>query len=111
MTVSERKEDNILLDKLLRILTEKMERPEFPPGGVPVKVAAAVYGKAPCFIHEGIRAGWLPIGHMKPGEQKDNFYISPLKLWQDTGFAYNGQSVEEIEKWKKEMKEGGIKHD
>lgn len=105
MTVQERKEQNILLDKLFRALTEKMERPEFPPGGVPVKVAAAVYGKAPCFIHEGIRAGWLPIGHMKPGEQKDNFYISPLKLWEDTGFAYTGQSVEEIERMKKDMTE------
>lgn len=105
MTVTERKEENMMLDKLLRALTEKIERPEFPPGGVPVKVAAAVYGKAPYFVQEGIRAGWLPIGHMKPGEQKDNFYISPLKLWQDTGFEYKGQSVEEIEQWKKEMKE------
>lgn len=40
MTVTERKEENMMLDKLLRALTEKIERPEFPPGGVPVKVAA-----------------------------------------------------------------------
>lgn len=104
MTVTERKEENQLLEKLLRLLSEKNEQPDFMPGGVPVKVAAAVYGKAPCFIHEGIRAGWLPIGHVKPGEQKDNFYISPLKLWKDTGFIYMGQSVEEIEKRKKELK-------
>lgn len=101
MTVAERKEENALLDKLLKILAIRPETPEFAPGGVPVKVAAAVYGKAPYFIHEGIRAGWLPIGHVKPGDQKDNFYISPLKLWQDTGFIYKGQSVEEIEAMKR----------
>lgn len=105
MTVSERKEENQAMDKLIRILTDKFERPEFAPGGVPVKVAAAVYGKAPCFIHEGIRAGWLPIGHCKPGDQKDNFYISPKKLWEDTGFVYTGQSLEEIERQKKERKQ------
>lgn len=100
-SVQQRKTDNLLMEKLLRTLTEKMARPEFKPGGVPVKVAAAVYGKAPCYIHEGIRAGWLPIGHVKPGDQRDNFYISPLKLWEDTGFAYTGQTVKEIEQWKK----------
>ena len=57
MTVAERKEENALLDKLLKILAIRPETPEFAPGGVPVKVAAAVYGKAPYFIHEGIRAG------------------------------------------------------
>lgn len=97
MEVAERKEENRQVDKLMRLLTKRLEQPEFLPGGVPVKVAAAVYGKAPYFIHEGIRAGWLPIGHCKPGEQKDNFYISPKKLWEDTGFIYTGQSVEEIE--------------
>lgn len=97
MTVQERKEEDQMLEKLIRMMEERMQIPEFMPGGVPVRVAAAVYGKAPCYIHEGIRAGWLPIGHMKPGEQKDNFYISPLKLWQDTGFVYRGQTVQEIE--------------
>ena len=100
MTVTERKTENEVLEKLLRLLEEKMDRPEFLPGGVPVKIAAAVYGKAPCFVQEGIRAGWLPIGHMKPGEARDNFYISPLKLWQDTGFLYTGQTVEEVEAMK-----------
>ena len=97
MEVAERKEENRQVDKLMRLLIERLEQPKFLPGGVPVKVAAAVYGKAPYFIHEGIRAGWLPIGHCKPGEQKDNFYISPKKLWEDTGFIYTGQSVKEVE--------------
>ena len=97
MEVNERKEENQQINKLVRLLAERVEIPAFIPGGVPVRVAAAVYGKAPYFVHEGLRAGWLPIGHCKPGEQKDNFYISPKKLWEDTGFIYTGQSVEEIE--------------
>lgn len=101
MEVEERKEENRQMNKLVRILTERLEQPEFLPGGVPVRVAAAVYGKAPYFIHEGIRAGWLPIGHCKPGEQKDSFYISPKRLWEDTGFIYTGQTVEEVEQCKK----------
>lgn len=101
MEVAERKEENQLIDKLVRNLSTRIETPVFMPGGVPVRVAAAVYGKAPYFIHEGIRAGWLPIGHCKPGEQKDSFYISPKKLWEDTGFIYTGQTVEEVEQCKK----------
>lgn len=97
MTTEERRQENQLMDKLIRTLAGRIERPDFLPGGVPVRVAAAVYGKAPCFVQEGIRAGWLPIGHIKPGDQRDNFYISPLKLWEDTGFVYTGQTVEEIE--------------
>ena len=105
MTVAERKEESNLVDKLLRMLTEHTLRPEFPPGGVPVAVAAEVYGKAATYVQEGIRAGWLPIGHMKPGEQRDNFYISPLKLWEDTGFLYTGQTVAEIRALKQRLRE------
>lgn len=104
ITVSERKDENIVIEKLFRMLVDKMEHPEFPPGGVPVKIAASVYGKAPCFVQEGIRAGWLPIGHMKPGDQKDNFYVSPKKLWEDTGFVYTGQSLDEVDTWRRSVR-------
>ena len=30
--------------------------------GVPVRVAAKVYGKDPSWVRAGIVAGWLPIG-------------------------------------------------
>lgn len=101
--VEKMNEENQLLEKLLRNLAKK-DVPEFFPGGVPVRIAAAVYGKHSCFVQEGIRAGWLPIGHMKPGNQRDSFYISPRKLWEDTGFIYTGQTVEEIEQQKKEIR-------
>lgn len=100
MTVGERKEESNILEKISRMMNASMIVPEFMPGGVPVRVAAAIYGKAPSFIHEGIRAGWLPIGHMMPGDQRDGFYVSPYKLWQDTGFVYTGQTVEEINRMK-----------
>lgn len=98
--VSEIRDENRQLEKLVRLFND-IRTPQFLPGGVPLSVAAAVYGKDHCFIREGIRAGWLPIGHCKPGEQRDNFYISPYKLWQDTGFVYTGQKPEEIYETKK----------
>lgn len=67
---------------------------DFPPGGVPVRVAAAVYGKPAGFVVDGIRQGWLPVGHARPGGT--DVYISPRKLWEDTGFLYQGQTPEEI---------------
>ena len=73
-------------------------------GSVPVKVAARVYGKDPCWVRAGIISGWLPIGHATRGgreitsiHQMDsrygriNYYISPQKLFEDTGFEWNGE--------------------
>lgn len=79
-----------------------VQPPQFPPGGVPIEIAAEVYGKAPTYIHEGLRAGWLPIGYAKEGRARVNYYVSPFKLWLDTGFVYQGQTLEEV----KEMRKG-----
>lgn len=95
------KEENETLEKLARMI-ENITVPKFLPGGVPIAVASAVYGKDAFFVREGIRSGWLPIGHCMPGNQRDNFYISPYKLWQDTGFVYTGQRPEEIQAMRKE---------
>ena len=37
MTVTERKDENVVVEKLFRMLVDKMERPEFPPGGVSLR--------------------------------------------------------------------------
>ena len=71
----------------------------FPQGSVPVAVAARVYGKDPTWVRAGIIAGWLPIGVATvakqkasgSGRQRTNFYISPLKLYQDTGYIWKGE--------------------
>lgn len=68
---------------------------------VPIAIAAKVYGKDPSWVRAGIIAGWLPIGHATRNgllvtdiSQMDsrlgriNYYISPMKLYQDTGFKW-----------------------
>ncbi len=73
---------------------------------VPVAIAAKVYGKDPSWIRAGIISGWLPIGiATRDGEQitdikqmdskfgRINYYISPKKLEEETGFKW----VEQVE--------------
>ena len=77
-------------------------------GSVPVRVAARVYGKDPCWVRAGIIAGWLPIGTAtRNGEQitnvneisskkgRINFYISPKKLYEETGYMWEGKDYDE----------------
>lgn len=79
----------------------------FPEGSVPVTVAARVYGKDASWIRAGIISGWLPIGKAtRNGEQvthmdevgiqqgRINFYISPKRLWEETGYVWKGGKTE-----------------
>ena len=74
---------------------------EFADGSVPVAVAARIYGKDASWIRAGIIAGWLPIGkatrngklitdieEMNSKFGRINFYISPKKLYEDTGYIW-----------------------
>lgn len=77
----------------------------FKEGHVPVSVAAKVYGKDPCWVRAGLIAGWLPIGFAtRNGEvvtdiqdinhrHRINYYISPQKLYEHTGYVYKGEAV------------------
>lgn len=73
-------------------------------GSVPVLVAARVYGKDPAWIRAGIISGWLPIGTATRGGKlirnvneidskkgRINYYISPYKLFKETGFEWKGE--------------------
>lgn len=73
-------------------------------GSVPIKIAAHVYQKDPSWIRAGIIAGWLPIGiATRNGQQitnvndidsrkgRINYYISPEKLYKETGFLWKGE--------------------
>lgn len=77
---------------------------EFEKGSVPVAVAARVYGKDVTWVRAGIVSGWLPIGkatrdgklvtkvediNMRYG--RINFYISPKRLYEETGFLWKGE--------------------
>ena len=74
---------------------------------VPVAVAAKIYGKDPCWVRAGIISGWLPIGHATRSGRlvtsvddidsklgRINYYISPAKLYQDTGYMWKGEKSE-----------------
>ena len=73
-------------------------------GSVPVRVAARVYGKDPCWIRAGLISGWLPIGYatrngklvtrieeMNSRFGRINYYISPIRLQQETGYFWKGE--------------------
>ena len=75
--------------------------------GVPIAVAAKVYGKDPCWVRAGIIEGWLPIGvATRKGKQvtnlqdmdsrkgRINYYISPKRLQEETGYEWNGRNKE-----------------
>ena len=81
-----------------------MNEQEFPQGSVPVAVAARVYGKDASWVRAGIVSGWLPIGKATLSgklvttiEEIDsrygriNFYISPKRLYEETGFLWKGE--------------------
>ena len=77
---------------------------EFATGSVPVSVAARVFGKDASWVRAGIVAGWLPIGTATRNGQlvtniedinskfgRINFYISPKKLCDMTGYVWKGE--------------------
>ena len=76
----------------------------FATRSVPVSVTAKVYGKDASWVRAGIIAGWLPIGkatrngklitdikEMNSKYGRINFYISPKKLYEDTGYIWKGE--------------------
>lgn len=66
--------------------------PKFTGESVPVEVAARVMKKDQQFIRQGIILGLLKIGvaFKKEGSSKYDYYISPMKFWQETGYIYKG---------------------
>jgi len=76
---------------------------EFGTGSVPVAVAAKVFGKDAYWVRAGIIEGWLPIGTaIRDGKEvtsikemdskygRINYYISPKKLYEETGYVWKG---------------------
>ena len=81
-----------------------MQEDEFHSGSVPVVIAARVYGKDASWVRAGIVSGWLPIGKATRNgklvtsiEEMDsrfgriNFYISPKRLYEETGYLWKGE--------------------
>ena len=64
-------------------------------GGVPVNIAAKVYGKEPEWVRMNMLNGVLPIGVVTGGDKRHNYYISPKLLYEHTGYAYKHTKEEE----------------
>lgn len=69
-----------------------LEVPKFTGENVPVAVAARVMRKDKQFVRQGIIQGLLKFGvaFRKEGSEQYDYYISPMKLWQETGYIYDG---------------------
>ena len=81
-----------------------MEQIEFGKGGVPIRIVAEIYGKDPSWIRAGLITGYLPIGNATRNGQvitsidqmnskfgRINYYISPKKLYDETGYIWKGR--------------------
>lgn len=78
-----------------------MEDVIFAPGSVPVAVAARIYGKDATWVRAGLITGYLQIGtatrngnvittisQMNSKYGRINYYISPKKLYEETGYIW-----------------------
>ena len=81
-----------------------MEDVIFAPGSVPVAVAARIYGKDATWVRAGLITGYLKIGtatrngnvittisQMNSKYGRINYYISPKKLYEETGYIWKGE--------------------
>ena len=81
-----------------------MEVIKFGSGSVPVAVAAKVYGKDASWVRAGLITGYLQIGsatrngeiitsveQMNSKYGRINYYISPKKLFEETGYVWEGR--------------------
>ena len=78
----------------------------YSSGSVPVAVVAKVYGKDASWVRAGIISGYLTIGvatrkgqrvtdvrDMDSKKGRINFYISPKRLYEETGYLWKGEKV------------------
>ena len=70
--------------------------PEFLAENIPVTIAASIMGKDQQFLREAMKRGLVDLGvcYQKEGSNQYDFYISPFKLWQLTGYVYKGLEEE-----------------
>ena len=68
-----------------------MEDVIFAPGSVPVAVAARIYGKDATWVRAGLITGYLQIGTATRNGNVINYYISPKKLYEETGYIWKGE--------------------
>lgn len=75
-------------------------------GKVPIAIVAHVYGKDACWVRAGLVSGYLPIGfatrngkqvtkisEMDSKKGRISYFVSPKKLYEETGFEWNGEKT------------------
>lgn len=83
-----------------------MAKELYERGSVPIKVVARIYGKDASWVRAGIISGWLPIGtatrhgrlvtdvnEIDSKKGRINFYVSPKKLYEATGYLWQGEKA------------------
>lgn len=74
--------------------------PKFDGRNVPVSVAASIMRKDAQFIRIGLQRGLLPIGtayKVNDSNTQYDYYISPSKLYEFTGYVYKDAVINESE--------------
>ncbi len=71
-----------------------LQVPSFTGENIPVSVAARVMRKDKQFVRQGLIQGFLKFGtaFKKAGSDEYDYYISPIKFWQETGYVYTGET-------------------
>ena len=75
-------------------------------GRVPIAIVSYVYGKDACWVRAGLISGYLPIGiatrngkrvtsisNMDSRLGRISYYVSPKKLYEETGFEWKGEKT------------------
>lgn len=82
---------------------EYKQYPDFSLGAVPVPVAAKVIGMDKDILRRAMKNKEIDLGVVRPCVKKrgrrrySNFYISPKKLYELTGYIWKGEkTVEEL---------------
>ena len=88
--LQEMKVTNDQLEKIARLIVGIAAVPEFSNKKIPTSLVAKIYGKSESWVRNGIIEGWLPIGPGTCSENRRNVYVSPKKLWEDTGYVWQG---------------------
>lgn len=75
-----------------------VKAPEFTGENIPISEVAKILRKDPQYVRQGIIQGYLPIGVAvkNNGSSQYDFYVSPMKLWQFTGYVWKGSVVNGI---------------
>ena len=64
-------------------------------GNVPIKVVAEVLGKSQMYVRHAIEDGRLQIGCCSGRGKRKSYYVSPKKLYELTGYEWQGLEQEE----------------